>query len=848
MAVVGLAAVVPAVMGAGAQPITGDDTNPLDNIDISADLNCTVHYVGDGPDEWFTEDSGVDACGTFVAIPNSDGPTTIYGPADVPGATCLLDPTSCNIGTWRYEPYTFAQQEDGDPNNQVTGGTGTQDDPYTIKTTVTLGGSGLELVETDSYVNGQNSYRTDIQLTNTGDSTFQPVIYHAGDCFLQNQDEGLGSVQDGNAPVCNGAPTQPVEGVAARDRASGLRRLAADPPADPTTRIEGMYPIGTDSSYLEGYFDCIWRAIGSGAAFPNQQDVGAVTQSDDTCQPEDPMGTPYDNGLGVSWSPTIGPNDTITVSTLNVFSPGGAAPLTVSKTADKATVPVGGTDGYTITISNPGDQPETLDDITDDLPAGFTYGGTSSGATTDDPSVTGNELDWPGSYTVPAATGGKAGMLTLHFTVNVGDTTGIFRNSASASGTDPTTGVDVTVQPAQDVAPVTVTPKAADDGVYTTPYETAKTVAAASGLLANDLPNDGSTTVVTASIVGPTHGTVAVNTDGSFTYTPNNGYSGPDSFTYHDVSHRVNSNTATVSLTVSPPPAPVAMNDAYSTPYETALSENATNGLLHNDHASAPDQALTVDTTTVSHPVHGTVTVASDGSFTYTPTNGYTGMDSFTYEDLSDGQHSNQATVTITVGPSPAPVAVDDGPYPTPYETPLSIGAGTGLLANDTPPKDQTNAVDTSTISSPAHGTVHVNADGSFTYTPTNGYTGPDSFTYRDIANGVQSNVATVSITVGQFSAPVAHNDEYNTPFGTTLTVGNGPGLLSNDTGPNDQTLSVETSSVTDPGHGSVTVNADGSFTYTPDTGFTGTDTFKYKDIAGGVESNQATVMRDSGQ
>ena len=750
MAVIGLAVVVPAVMGAGAEQITGDDTSPLTNIDISADLNCTVNYAGDSADEWFTEDTGVDACGTFVALPNSDGPTAVFGPADVPGATCLLSPSDCNIGSWRYESYSFAQQEDGDPNNQVTGGTGTQADPYTITTTVSLGDTDLQLVETDSYVNGQNSYRTDIKLINSGENglTYTPVIYHAGDCFLQNQDNGLGSVQDGNAPVCDGAPTQPVEAVAARDRASGLRPLAADAATDPTTRIEGLYPIGSGSSYLEGYFDCIWQAIGSGTAFPNQQDVGAVTQADDTCQPEDPMGNAYDNGLGVSWSPTLGPGDSTTVSTLNVFSPGGAAPLTVSKTADTASVPVGGTDGYTITISNPGDQPETLDDITDTLPATFSYvADSSTGATTDNPAITGHDLEWPGTYTVPAATGTDPGTLTLHFGVTVGNTTGIFRNSASASGTD------LTVEPVQGTAPVDVTPKAVDDGVYTTPYETAKTVAAASGLLANDLPNDGSTSVVTASIVGPSHGTVAVNTDGSFTYTPASGYSGPDSFTYHDVSHRENSNTATVSLAVSPPPAPVAMNDAYSTPYETALSRGAANGLLQNDQASAPDQALTVDTTTVSHPVHGTVSVASDGSFTYTPTNGYTGMDSFTYQDLSDGQHSNQATVTITVGPSPAPVAADDT-YTTPYETVLNVtNPSANLLANDTPPKDQTNAVDTTSIVGPSHGTVTVQADGNFTYTPNNGYTGMDSFTYRDIANGVQSNVATVSITVGQFAA-----------------------------------------------------------------------------------------------
>ena len=114
-------------------------------------------------------------------------------------------------------------------------------------------------------------------------------------------------------------------------------------------------------------------------------------------------------------------------------------------------------------------------------------------------------------------------------------------------------------------------------------------------------------------------------------------------------------------------------------------------------------------------------------------------MDTFTYKNKSAGVQSNQASVTVTVGPSPAPVTRDDN-YTTPYETKLIVGSGTGLLANDTPPKDQTNAVDLSTVTVPSHGTVLVNADGSFTYTPNAGYIGPDSFTYRDIGNGVQSN------------------------------------------------------------------------------------------------------------
>ncbi len=131
----------------------------------------------------------------------------------------------------------------------------------------------------------------------------------------------------------------------------------------------------------------------------------------------------------------------------------GATVLSTSKTADASTTPAGGNDGYTITVSNPSGSPVTLDSISDELPAGFTYtNGSTTGATTSNPTIAGQTLTWAGPFTVPAATGGGPGTVTLHFGVNVSSTPGDYFNNAGAAATSNS------VTPTGPTAKITVTP------------------------------------------------------------------------------------------------------------------------------------------------------------------------------------------------------------------------------------------------------------------------------------------------------------------------------------------------------------------------------------------------------
>jgi VCBS repeat-containing protein len=374
-------------------------------------------------------------------------------------------------------------------------------------------------------------------------------------------------------------------------------------------------------------------------------------------------------------------------------------------------------------------------------------------------------------------------------------------------------------------------PIAAND-TYSTAEDTALNVAAP-GVLGNDTDADSST-LTAALVTGPAHGTLTLNPNGAFTYTPAANYNGSDSFTYKASDGTLTSNLATVTITVNAVnDAPAAAEDAYSTAEDAPLTVPAP-GVLGND--SDPDgDGLTA--ALAAGPTHGSLSLNANGSFTYTPAANFNGSDSFTYKASDGALSSNVATVTITVeAVNDAPAAGDDA-YSTAEDTTLTVSAP-GVLANDSDPDGDTV---TAVVSlAPAHGSLALNPNGSFTYNPTANFNGTDAFTYRARDGSVTSNLATVTITVNAVNdAPAAGNDAYSTTEDTVLTVP-APGVLGNDTDPDSGTLTAAL--VAGPAHGSLTLDANGSFTYTPAANYNGPDSFTYRASDGSLDSDLATV------
>jgi len=386
----------PAPAATKYQTITS--AGPLNKIFVGADLSTQIAHTGDTSYEVYPSATIPGDFGTFVVVGS-----TLYAPRFNSRGTA-----TGNIGS--YTPFTLVSQTD-------VLGAGTSSDPFTVSTIANVGTTGLTILQTDSYVVGQEAFRTDVTITNTTNDPISAILYRAMDCYLGNSDVGYGFVTDAGI---------------------GCSKTKNN---DPPGRIEEFIPLTNGSNYYEAYYGTVWSAIGTHKPFP------------DTCA----CAANQDNGMGLSWTITVPPNSSLTYSNMTVFSPLGSRPLVVTKTADSATALPGDSDGYTITVSNPNADSKMLDSITDTLPDGFVYvANSSTDATTSNPSVAGQMLTWAGPFTLPANSD-----VTLHFSVKVATSPGTYYNQATVSSWGNS------VIPTGQTAPVTINVVNAAIGVGT---------------------------------------------------------------------------------------------------------------------------------------------------------------------------------------------------------------------------------------------------------------------------------------------------------------------------------------------------------------------------------------------
>jgi VCBS repeat-containing protein len=278
-------------------------------------------------------------------------------------------------------------------------------------------------------------------------------------------------------------------------------------------------------------------------------------------------------------------------------------------------------------------------------------------------------------------------------------------------------------------------------------------------LLLNDTDVDGDMLVVNSTpLSGPSDGTLLINADGTFTYTPAADFNGTDSFRYEISDGNGGVAQATVTILINPVnDMPTASGESYSVDEDMQLSAvSGVSDLLLNDSDSDGD-VLSVNATAVVGPSNGTLVLNSDGTFTYNPDADFNGTDAFTYE-ISDGNGAvSQAIVSIAVNPvNDAPVAVGDS---------MAVNQGgsmamteAGLLANDTDVDG--DALQLVGFTQPAQGSVVQDVDGNLVYTPIPGFTGVDSFIYTVADSAGAQDTVQVMVTVD----PVTVVDQQEPP------------------------------------------------------------------------------------
>jgi len=309
-----------------------------------------------------------------------------------------------------------------------------------------------------------------------------------------------------------------------------------------------------------------------------------------------------------------------------------------------------------------------------------------------------------------------------------------------------------------------------------------------------------------------TNGTVVIVSDGTFSYTPDSDFNGTDSFIYNVMDINGASETATVNITVNP--INDAIDDSYTINEDSILNEDVS---TNDTHSGAANFTLNANST------NGTVVLANDGTFTYTPTPDFNGADSFTYDVTDINGDIETATVSITV--SPVADAVDDN-FTVDEDTILNEDVST----NDTYVTTTTFSLNTDGT----NGTVVMSNDGTFSYTPNPDFNGADSFTYNALDINGATETATVNIIINPISDAVT--DSFSTDEDTVLNED----VSTNDTHASTATFAINTNTA----NGTLIFNSDGTFSYTPNPDFNGNDSFTYDvtDINGVTETTAVNI------
>ncbi|WP_226670446.1 tandem-95 repeat protein [Metabacillus litoralis] len=378
-----------------------------------------------------------------------------------------------------------------------------------------------------------------------------------------------------------------------------------------------------------------------------------------------------------------------------------------------------------------------------------------------------------------------------------------------------------------DVKPVNDNPTSADGTLEVTEDEPATGT-----LSAKDIDGDDLTYSIVADA---TKGklTISNTKTGAYTYEPNPNATGKDSFTFKVNDGKVDSEVATVEVNIKAVnDAPTAKADQFEVQEDTVLNVVGPESILVNDEDLENDALKAIK---VSDPTHGTLTLNEDGTFTYTPKANFHGIDQFTYKVTDGNLESKEQTVTIEVK------AVNDNP--TSSDGTLEVTEdepATGTLsAKDIDGDDLTYSI----VADAQKGKVTITntKTGAYKYEPNANATGKDSFTYKVNDGKVDSAIATVEVDIKAVNdAPTAKADQYEVQEDTILNVVGPESILVNDEDQENDALKAI--KVSDPTHGTLTLNEDGTFIYTPKANFYGTDQFTYKVTDGKLESKEQTV------
>ena len=380
-----------------------------------------------------------------------------------------------------------------------------------------------------------------------------------------------------------------------------------------------------------------------------------------------------------------------------------------------------------------------------------------------------------------------------------------------------------------NVTSTNTAPVAVADGNYSVEENSSANLLA---VLLNDYDTDLPVQTLSIASIGATSngGTATIN-GSNISYTPAIGYSGPETFDYTISDGTATSIAATVTVNVvAANTPPVAVNDS-----GINVPQNSVNSpifVLANDTDADVGDVLTI--TALGTPSAGGAVTINGNNVLYTPLNGYSGTETFSYT-ISDGTASSSATVTVNVTTAnAAPVAVNDSAYSVAEN---SSGNVLAVLVNDSDP-DLLDTLSITAVGATSNGGNVINNGTDLSYTPAPGFSGTETFSYT-ISDGTTTASATVTVTVrAANTAPTGAADSYSVIQDSTNLLA----VLANDTDADvGDTLTIASADAASLQGGTVTNNGT-DITYTPAASYTGLDSFTYTVTDGTATSTAVTV------
>ena len=283
--------------------------------------------------------------------------------------------------------------------------------------------------------------------------------------------------------------------------------------------------------------------------------------------------------------------------------------------------------------------------------------------------------------------------------------------------------------------------------------------------------------------------------------------------------------------------APYGVDKYYVLPPQLPFFATIASGLLSSEtdpEGGALNLAIT------QSPLHGSFIPAPNGQFTYTPFPGFIGLDSITYNVCDPSGSCTQLKAIFNMGAGNTPPVTAPDAYVIGKNQVLFVDRSRSVLVNDSDPNSGSARIfNTATVAiAPTNGTLQLDASGSFRYVPNTGFSGTDQFTYNNCDRNGLCTQGIVKINIGNNTPPIAVHDRY--VFPGEIVTGN---ILANDVDREGNNLI--SSLVTAPVKGTVVLNADGSFTYTTNSGYFGADSLIYQVCDNGTPSlcDTATLL-----